>query len=76
MDINGNPLIDVNAVSQISCTVEKAIDMDTHTLFVCRVDDAQNVESTDEPMTYKFYREVRKGHSSKYAPTYVDPSKK
>ncbi len=76
MDINGNPLIDVNAVSQISCTVEKAIDMDTHTLFVCRVDDAQNVESTDEPMTYKFYRDVRKGHSSKYAPTYVDPSKK
>lgn len=76
LDVNANPLIDVHAVSHISCTVENAVDMDTHTLFVCRVDDAQNVESADEPMTYKFYREVRKGRSSKYAPTYVDPANK
>ena len=76
-DENGNPLIDVNAVSQLSCTVENSIDMGTHTLFVCRVDGAECVENPDgAPMTYDFYRTVRKGHSSKYAPTYVEPSKK
>ena len=76
IDVHGDPLVDEHAVSQLSCTVEKAVDMDTHTLYICRVDEAENVPEPDsEQMTYKFYREVRKGHSSKFAPTYVEPSK-
>ncbi len=38
-----------------------------------RVDEAENCENSESPMTYRYYREVKKGQSSKYAPTYVNP---
>ena len=47
--------------------------MGTHVLFVARVDEAENCENSESPMTYRYYREVKKGQSSKFAPTYVNP---
>lgn len=69
LDCHGNPLMEEGAVAHYSCKVEQAVDTGTHTLFICAVDQAAAFEGT--PMTYNYYREVKKLKSSKYAPTYV-----
>ncbi len=71
--VNGDALIDESAVAQLDCTVVQELDMGTHVLFVARVDEAENCENSESPMTYRYYREVKKGQSSKFAPTYVNP---
>lgn len=73
IDLHKDPLIDEGAVAHISCKVVKAVDIDTHTLFICEVVESVNCENKT-PMTYNYYREVKKGQSSKYAPTYVNPA--
>lgn len=72
LDSHNDPLIDAAAVAHLSCKVVQAVDMDTHTLFVCEVTDTYNCDC-GKPMTYNYYREVKKGQSSKFAPTYVNP---
>ena len=72
LDQHNDPLIDLNAVAHLSCKVVQAVDIDTHTLFICDVTSAENCQHKN-PMTYNYYREVKKGQSSKYAPTYVNP---
>lgn len=74
LDEHGDPLIDQNAIAHLSCTVKEVVDMDTHSLFVCDVTTAVKLNE-NTPMTYNYFREVKKGKSSKFAPTYVDPSK-
>lgn len=70
-DSNGDMYIDEHGIiAQFSCKVLKAVDMDTHTIFICDVTDAQHVQE-GEAMTYDYYREVKRLKSSKFAPTYV-----
>ncbi len=71
--INGDALIDESAVAHLDCTVVQELDMGTHVLFVAKVDEAENCREDGRPMTYRYYREVKKGQSSKFAPTYVNP---
>ena len=73
-DGHGDMYIDEGVVSQFSCKVVKEVDMDTHVIFICDVVDSNNV-CDGKPMTYAYYREVKKLQSSKYAPTYVNPAK-
>ncbi len=74
VDQHGDPLIEQNAIAHLSCAVKDVVDMDTHSLFVCDVTDAVK-RSDNPPMTYTYFRDVKKGKSSKFAPTYVDLSK-
>ncbi|MHB8157272.1 MAG: flavin reductase, partial [Desulfocucumaceae bacterium] len=55
----GAPIID-DCISYMECRVlpEMTVDVGTHTLFVAEVVDGA-VLSTDEPMTYSYYRETR-----------------
>lgn len=74
LDSNGDALIDEGTICQLSCKVENIVDMGTHSFFVCEVTEA--IKMSDAPaMTYQYFRDVKKGQSSKYAPTYVDPVK-
>lgn len=71
-DEHGDPVLDRFAAAYLSCTVEKTVDLDTHSVFICRVDSA--VKAGDAPvMTYEYYRNVKKLKSSRYAPTWVKP---
>ena len=74
-DCLGNPVILDDCVSYFSCKVEKTVDLDTHTVFICSVEDGEVVDKEAVPMTYNYYRQVKKLKSSKFAPTYVDESK-
>lgn len=70
-DHNGDIFIDeAGILSQFSCKVVNAVDMDTHTIYICDVTDAEIV-GEGEPMTYNYYRDVKKLKSSKFAPTFV-----
>jgi rubredoxin len=55
--------------------VVQKFDVGTHVLFIGEVIDAQTLDEVNEPITYSFYRNVKKAVASKNAPTYIDKSK-
>lgn len=59
-----------DACAYIACEVIDQMETDTHTVFLGRVTDADNMKQ-DTPMTYAYYHNVIKGKSPKNAPTYI-----
>lgn len=47
-----------------------SLEIGTHTIFVGKVIDAEII-SDDEPMTYKYYQDIKGGKAPKTAPTYM-----
>ena len=70
----GSPIILDNTIAYIEAEVIKAIDAGTHTLFVGKVVDAENIKKAP-PLTYDYYHQVKKGISPKNAPTYIADKK-
>ena len=73
-EINNIPVITKNMVSYLICEVINVIDCETHDIFLGRVIKTKNINNI-EPMTYKYYHEVRKGTSPKNAPTFIEEKK-
>jgi flavin reductase (DIM6/NTAB) family NADH-FMN oxidoreductase RutF/rubredoxin len=71
---NGSPIILDNTLGYIECDVINEIDVGTHSLFIGKIVDANSLKD-GEPLTYSYYRKVKKGLSPKNAPTYIDKSK-
>ncbi len=69
--VTGAPIVTDNALAFIECKVVKSIDVGTHTIFIGEVVDA-DVLTQGEPMTYAYYHLVKKGKSTKTAPTYIE----
>lgn len=75
LDITGAPVIDENAVATLEARVishSKA--GNTHTLFVGEVVAAE-VLKQEEPMTYAYYQQVKRGSTPKTAPSYEAKAK-
>ncbi len=66
----GSPIILDNTIAYIEAEVIKAINAGTHTLFIGKVVDAENIKRA-KPLTYDYYHQVMKGISPKNAPTYI-----
>ena len=66
----GSPIIMENTIAYIEAEIIKAIDAGTHTLFIGKVVDAENIKKA-KPLTYDYYHQVKKGISPKAAPTYI-----
>lgn len=73
-EISNLPVITKNMVSYLICEVINVIDCETHDIFLGRVIETKNINNI-EPMTYKYYHEVRKGTSPKNAPTFIEEKK-
>ena len=73
-EINNLPVVLEDVSSYIICNLENIIDCETHDLFIGRVEITTKV-SNNQPMTYKYYHENRKGTSPKNAPTYIEDKK-
>jgi flavin reductase (DIM6/NTAB) family NADH-FMN oxidoreductase RutF/rubredoxin len=71
---NGVPVVLDHALSFLECRVENTIDMDTHWLFTALLLHSEIIDNRLDPITYQYYREVKKGLAPKNAPTYVDLS--
>ena len=66
----GAPVVQEDICCWFLCKVRDSIETTTHTIFIGEL-TAGSEKITGTPMTYKFYHDVIKGKSPKYAPTYV-----
>ena len=68
--VTGSPVVLDSAVAFLEAEINNSLDVGTHTIFIGKIVNA-DVLSDDEPMTYAFYRLVKRGTSPKNAPTYI-----
>ena len=71
----GVPIVLDDSIAFMECKVTETFDVGSHLMFIGELVHAELIDSESEPMTYDFYRKVRKGSSPKNAPTYIDKSK-
>ncbi len=69
------PIVVENTIATIECKLVKTFDVGTHLIFIGEVVATDIIEESAEPLTYAYYREVKKGLAPKNAPTYIDKSK-
>ena len=65
-DARENPYVLDGAIARFHCRVEQAIDLGSHYLFICAVEDCASL-SAQEPMTYAEYRRLKAGGAPKQA---------
>ncbi len=70
----GAPIVLDNAVSYLEARVIKEMDVDTHTLFIGEVVNA-DVISDKVCMTYEYYHQIKGGKTPKAAATYIEEKK-
>lgn len=75
MSENGCPIVLDNTIAFLECELVETFEVGTHYLFIGKIIDAQTIDNEKEPLTYIYYRNVKKGVAPKNAPTYVDKSK-
>ena len=69
-DARGNPYILEGAIARFHCRVEQTIDLGSHYLFICEVEDCLPL-GAQEPITYAEYRRLKAGGAQKPADTDV-----
>jgi flavin reductase (DIM6/NTAB) family NADH-FMN oxidoreductase RutF/rubredoxin len=73
---SGVPIVLDNAIAYIEAEVINQMDCGSHTIFVGQVRDCDILKEYEEPMTYAYYQEVKRGKAPKTAPTYQEAPKK
>lgn len=74
LGVTGAPVILDNAIGYLEAEVVDSLDAGTHTIFIGKVVDAEIINE-NEPMTYAYYHEVKRGTSPSTAPTYIGVEK-
>jgi ferric-chelate reductase [NAD(P)H] len=67
--VTGAPLVLENVIGILDLKVTKALDIDTHTLFIGELLAAEKI-SHELPLTYDYYHNVLKGSNHQHAPTF------
>ena len=68
--VSGVPVVTDHCVAYLVCRVFQAADVRTHTIFIGDLVDS-GMLTGGIPMTYSYYREVKKGTTAKNAPTFA-----
>lgn len=63
----GAPILLENTVGYLECQVINSIEVETHTVFIGKVINAE-VLSNEEPLTYAHYQQIKKGTTPSTAP--------
>jgi flavin reductase (DIM6/NTAB) family NADH-FMN oxidoreductase RutF/rubredoxin len=71
----GVPIISNESIAYLELKVVQTVDAGTHLIFIGELVNAEILDDSKEPMTYQYYRQMRKGAAPKNAPTYIDKSK-
>lgn len=71
----GVPIVLDDCIAYLECKVVETIDVGTHYMFIGELVHAEMMDENLEPITYAYFRKVRKGSAPKNAPTYIDRSK-
>jgi len=69
------PIILNASIAFLECKVTQTVDTGTHLIFIGDLVQSEVLDKTKEPLTYLYYRQVKKGTAPKNAPTYIDKSK-
>lgn len=72
---SGVPVVLDGAIAYLEMKVVKQFDMGTHIIFIGEIVNSEVIDKKKEPITYSYYRRVKKAVSPKNAPTYIDESK-
>lgn len=70
----GAPIPLEHSAGYLEAEVIGSLDVETHTVFIGRVINSE-VLSTEEPMTYAYYHQVKRGVTPPTAPTYLKAEK-
>lgn len=68
------PIVKDFTVGYLELKVIGQMDVGTHTIFIGEVINSGKFND-DEPLTYAYYHEIKKGKSPKNAPTYIKENK-
>jgi ferric-chelate reductase [NAD(P)H] len=71
----GAPIVIGHAIAYYECQVIQTVEVGTHLIFIADLVDSQLLDPVGIPMTYAYYREVRRAKAPKNAPTFLDPKK-
>ena len=71
----GVPIVLDECIAYFECKLVLTYDAGTHLIFIGELLNSQIIDDTIEPLTYSYYRYVKKGIVPKNAPTYIDKTK-
>jgi len=71
----GVPVLTDDSIAWFECEVTQSFDVGTHLLFIGKVISSDIINPAEDPLTYTYYREVKKGFAPENAPTFIDRSK-
>jgi flavin reductase (DIM6/NTAB) family NADH-FMN oxidoreductase RutF/rubredoxin len=70
----GVPVVLNDSIAFFEIKLVQTVDAGSHLIFIGELVEAELIDKNKEPLTYSFYRQVRKGVAPKNAPTYIDKS--
>ena len=70
----GVPIVLNDSIAYFECKVIETIDVGTHYMFIGDLVSMESIDETKAPLTYLYYRQVKKGVAPKNAPTYIEKS--
>ena len=71
----GVPVVTDDTIAWFECELKQVIVVGTHLLFTGKVISGDMIDADMEPLTYTYYREVKKGFAPENAPTFIDKDK-
>jgi flavin reductase (DIM6/NTAB) family NADH-FMN oxidoreductase RutF/rubredoxin len=71
----GTPIVLNDSIAILECKVVQTFDVGTHLMFIGELVQSEIINDSKEPITYLYYRMIKKGLVPENAPTYIDKSK-
>ena len=71
----GVPIVLNDCIAYLECKIVEKFDVGTHWIFIGELIQAEVLDDKPDPITYAYYRNIKKGLAPKNAPTYIDKSK-
>ena len=69
------PIVLDSGVAFLEFKLVDTIDVGSHYMFIGKLVNSEMIDDSKDPITYQYYRQVRRGVSPNNAPTYIDVSK-
>jgi flavin reductase (DIM6/NTAB) family NADH-FMN oxidoreductase RutF/rubredoxin len=71
----GVPIVIDSCIAWLEFKVVQTVDVGTHLMFIGELINAELIDESKDPLTYLYYRQVKKGVAPRNAPTYIDKTR-
>ncbi|NQU34983.1 MAG: rubredoxin [Bacteroidetes bacterium] len=69
----GIPIVTDESIAWFECKLVNQFDVGTHIIYIGEIINNELLVADGNPLTYDYYRNVKKGKAPKNAPTYIKP---